>query len=214
MENKIINLNNKEKEFEKKSNSEKRENYINILNEYREINNNLDDNNIIKNPINSIISSIECKKDCLNYDDMNDKNLENSFANIIFNNIKLKKEQESKVIKINTKIDNQEKKETTLVKDFEIIEKSNTKQILEKIQLFKSNQKETFSIKDGEKIYRFWNSLKNIENKLNSENFKKNPDNLNKLEKLKNQVNTIREEYSKLFKKYEQKQNYFNIKKN
>ena len=48
---------------------------------------------------------------------------------------------------------------------------------------------------------------------LKRENFSKNLDNLNKLKKLKSQVEIIREEYSNLKKKYEEKENYINIKK-
>ena len=77
MEELIKNMNNKEIEYENKNYSEKRENFIKILNEYRNFNNNLNKNNISKEPLNSIINSIENKKDFLFYDEINDKNIEN-----------------------------------------------------------------------------------------------------------------------------------------
>ncbi len=48
---------------------------------------------------------------------------------------------------------------------------------------------------------------------LKKENFQKNRDNFKKLNNLKSQVEIIREEYSNLNKKYEEKENYLNIKK-
>ena len=142
MEEFINKMNNKEIEYEKKNNTEKRENYINILNEYRNFNNNLDKNSIFKEPINSLINSIETKKDCLFFDDMNDKNFENSFGNKIYLNFRKKQEEKSSVIKLKSKRENIDDENLNInnqfkSNDFEIIEKSNIKTILDKIQNFK-----------------------------------------------------------------------------
>ncbi len=214
MEELIKNMNNKEIEYENKNYSEKRENYIKILNEFRNFNNNLDKNNIFKEQINSIINSIETKKDCLFYEEINDKNIENSIANKIYLNFKKKQDEKSVVIKLKSQKDFY--KETSKINnesDFEIIEKSNIATILDKIKKFKENQHETFSIKDGQKIFNYWNTIENLEKMLKKENFQKNRDNFKKLNNLKSQVEIIREEYSNLNKKYEEKENYLNIKK-
>jgi hypothetical protein len=214
MEELIKNMNNKEIEYENKNYSEKRENYIKILNEFRNFNNNLDKNNIFKEQINSIINSIETKKDCLFYEEINDKNIENSIANKIYLNFKKKQDEKSVVIKLKSQKDFY--KETSKINnesDFEIIEKSNIATILDKIKKFKENQHETFSIKDGQKIFNYWNTIENLEKMLKKENFQKNRDNFKKLNNLKTQVEIIREEYSNLNKKYEEKENYLNIKK-
>lgn len=214
MEELIKNMNNKEIEYENKNYSEKRENYIKILNEFRNFNNNLDKNNIFKEQINSIINSIETKKDCLFYEEINDKNIENSIANKIYLNFKKKQDEKNVVIKLKSQKDFY--KETSKINnesDFEIIEKSNIATILDKIKKFKENQHETFSIKDGQKIFNYWNTIENLEKMLKKENFQKNRDNFKKLNNLKSQVEIIREEYSNLNKKYEEKENYLNIKK-
>lgn len=214
MEELIKNMNNKEIEYENKNYSEKRENYIKILNEFRNFNNNLDKNNIFKEQINSIINSIETKKDCLFYEEINDKNIENSIANKIYLNFKKKQDEKSVVIKLKSQKDFY--KETSKINnesDFEIIEKSNIATILDKIKKFKENQHETFSIKDGQNIFNYWNTIENLEKMLKKENFQKNRDNFKKLNNLKSQVEIIREEYSNLNKKYEEKENYLNIKK-
>jgi len=218
MEEFIKNMDNKEIKYEKKNNSEKRENYINILNEYRNFNNNLDKNNIFKEPINSLINSIETKKDCLYFDDINDKNVENSFGNKIYLNFKKKQEEKSSVIKLKSKKENDYNENSNInnqfkLNDIVIVEYSNIKTILNKIKNFKNNQTETFSIKDGTNVYKYWNTIVNIEKMLKKENFSNNLDDLNKLKKLKSQVEIIREEYSNLNKKYEEKENYLNIKK-
>ena len=215
MEELIKNMNNKEIEYENKNYSEKRENYIKILNEFRNFNNNLDKNNIFKEQINSIINSIETKKDCLFYEEINDKNIENSIANKIYLNFKKKQDEKNVVIKLKSQKENFYK-ETSKINnesDFEIIEKSNIATILDKIKKFKENQHETFSIKDGQKIFNYWNTIENLEKMLKKENFQKNRDNFKKLNNLKSQVEIIREEYSNLNKKYEEKENYLNIKK-
>ena len=214
MEELIKNMNNKEIEYENKNYSEKRENYIKILNEFRNFNNNLDKNNIFKEQINSILNSIETKKDCLFYEEINDKNIENSIANKIYLNFKKKQDEKNVVIKLKSQKDFY--KETSKINnesDFEIIEKSNIATILDKIKKFKENQHETFSIKDGQKIFNYWNTIENLEKMLKKENFQKNRDNFKKLNNLKSQVEIIREEYSNLNKKYEEKENYLNIKK-
>ena len=216
MEELIKNMNNKEIEYENKNYSEKRENFIKILNEYRNFNNNLNKNNIFKEPLNSIINSIENKKDFLFYDEINDKNIENSIANKIHSNFQKKLNEKNDVIKLKSQKDffyKETSKINNETNDFEIIEQSNIGIILDKIKKFKQSQHETFSIKDGQKIFNYWNTIENIEKMLKNENFKKNPDNLKKLKNLKTQVEIIREEYSNLNKKYEEKENYLNIKK-
>lgn len=216
MEELIKNMNNKEIEYENKNYSEKRENFIKILNEYRNFNNNLNKNNIFKEPLNSIINSIENKKDFLFYDEINDKNIENSIANKIHSNFQKKLNEKNDVIKLKSQKDffyKETSKINNETNDFEIIEQSNIGIILDKIKKFKQSQHETFSIKDGQKIFNYWNTIENLEKMLKKENFQKNRDNFKKLNNLKSQVEIIREEYSNLNKKYEEKENYLNIKK-